>query len=64
MTKNSFVVEVTFKIKISDNCFNFIGDRSLGTIFFSCFWILFHDSTALTVIEYFSYQFVKKKKVL
>ena len=34
------------------------GGGSLSSIFFSCFWILFHDSTALTVIEYFPYLFV------
>ena len=34
------------------------GDRSLGSIFFSWFWILFHDSTALAVIEWFPYLFV------
>ena len=28
-----------------------LGDRSLlSSIFFSCFWVLFHDTTALMVI--------------
>ena len=42
--------------KISDNYFNF--NRFLNNIFFSCFWILLHDSAALTVIEYFPHIFV------
>ena len=47
-----------FKIKIIGNCFNFTGDISLGSIYFNCFWNLFHDSAALTVVEYFPYLFV------
>ena len=43
-----------FKIKISDVLI-LLWDRSLSRILFNCFWILFHDSTALTVIEYFPY---------
>ena len=35
-----------------------MGDRSLSSIFLSCFSILFHDSTALTVIEYLPYVFM------
>ena len=43
-------------MKITNNCFNFIGGaRSLSSMFFNCFWIFFHHSTALTVIEYFPY---------
>ena len=29
-----------------------LWDRSLSSIFFNCFYILFHNSIALTVIEY------------
>ena len=32
-----------------------LGDRSLNNISFSCFWTLFLDSKALTVIEYLPY---------
>ena len=46
------------KIKISDNCFNFNGDRSLSRILLSCFWVLPHGSTVLKVIEDFPYLFV------
>ena len=49
---------IWFKIKISDNRFNFLEDRSLSSIFLSYVGILFHDSTAITVIEYFSYLLV------
>ena len=35
-----------------------LGDRSLSSVFFNCFWILFHNVTALTINEYFPYVFV------
>ena len=38
-----------------------LGDISLSSISFNCFWILFHESTALTAIEYFPYLFVLQK---
>ena len=41
-----------------------MGDRRLSRISFNCFWILFHESTALTVIEYFPYLFVLKKSFI
>ena len=45
---------IWFKINITDNCFILLGERSLSSVSSStCFWILFHDSTALTVIEYY-----------
>ena len=41
------------------SCPRFFGVSSLPpldySISFSCFWILFHESTALTVTEYFAY---------
>ena len=51
-------ISYKFKIKLTANCFDFIGDRSLSSIIFGCFWILFHDLRTLTVIEYFPYLFV------
>ena len=39
-------------------------DRSLSSIFFSYVGILFHDSTALTVIEYFYYLLVLWKSFM
>ena len=38
-----------------------LGDRSLSNIFFSSFWILFHDSAALLVIVSFLHLFVLQK---
>ena len=35
-----------------------LGDRSLSSVFLSFFWILFHESTAFPIIEYFPYLLV------
>ena len=51
---------IRFKIKITVNLI-LLGDRSLSKVFLNCFWILFHDSTSLTVIEYFLYLLVLLK---
>ena len=40
-----------------------LGDRSLSSIIFSYFWISFHNSTALGVIEYFPYLIKKFHEV-
>ena len=50
--------------KNTDNCFNFVGNRSLSKVFFNCFCIVFHDSTALAVIEYFPYLLVLWKSFM
>ena len=51
---------IWLKIKLTDNCFNFIGggDRYLSSVFFNCFWIFFSDSAAVTIIEDLPYLFV------
>ena len=46
------------KLKLVTTVLILLGDRSLSSIFFSYFWILFHDSTKIIVIEYFPYLFV------
>ena len=51
---------IWFKIKITVNLI-LLGDRSLSKVFLNCFWILFHDSKSLTVIEYFLYLLVLLK---
>ena len=51
-------ISYKFKIKLTANCFNFIGNESLSSVIFGCFCIFFHDLRAFTVIEYFPYLFV------
>ena len=51
-------------IKWVKTVLSLLGDNYLSSTFFSCFWILFHNSTALTVIEYFSYLFASQKSFM
>ena len=44
--------------KIADNVLLLLGDISFSCVFLSCFWILFHESTALAIVEYFPYLFL------
>ena len=51
-----FLQTVALRIKLLKIVLILSGDRSLSSLFFSCFWILLHDSTAL--FEHFPYLFV------
>ena len=41
-----------------------MGNSGLSSTAFNCFWISFHDSTAVTVIEYFPYLFALLKSFM